>query len=118
MVHCRRIVIVESVASALMDVELCPRVMRESLLDRPLLLGRDVVVRAAEVEKDGASDLSGQAQRVRNGRAVIADTCHWVGHCGDHVCDTATETEAEDACPASRHLRKVSKVLERAESAT
>jgi len=66
MVHCRRIVIVESVASALVHVELCPRVMRESLPDRPLLLSRDVVVSIAEVEKDRASDLSGQAQRVRN----------------------------------------------------
>ena len=66
-VHRRGVVVVESMAGALVDVELCPRVVRESLPDRLLLLSRDVVVGAAEVEKDRAPDISGQAQRVRNG---------------------------------------------------
>ncbi len=55
--------IIESVAP-LMDMELCPWVMRESLSDRLLLPSRDVVVGAAEVEEDRAPDLSGQGQGI------------------------------------------------------
>jgi len=91
-------------AGALMDVELGPRVLRESRHDRLLLLGRDVAVGAAEVEEDRAPDLVGQAQGVRNGRAVIGHASQRVGQGGHHVRDTPAEAEAEDTGLSTRHL--------------
>jgi hypothetical protein len=66
-VHRRGIVVIESVAGALVDMELRPWVMRKSLPDRLLLLSGNIVVGAAEVEEDRAPDLSGQAQSIGNG---------------------------------------------------
>src|SRR5207244_11216808 len=93
--HRCRVVIIEGMASALVDVELCPCMMRESLPDRPLLLGWDVIVSVSEVKENWASDLSRQVQGVGNRRAVVRDAHHRVGYGGNHVCDTTTEAEAE-----------------------
>ena len=77
--HRCRVVIIEGMASALVDVELCPCMMRESLPDRPLLLGWDVIVSVSEVKENWASDLSRQVQGVGNRRAVVRDARHRVG---------------------------------------